>query len=206
MGRRTSIAQVPILGSLLLLFLFSGSSLQAQAVAPLCTPTDYKIVSLAIIAIQCDEDVSHLVGEGQLLDPASGPGKPLVSSIPITPYEEASQWLIFNLAVGSPAMPAGPLQLGKKYTLAVSLHPPAQVSPPGAVPLTLQIETNNTVAVTPAIALSSKNTFEFVSHFAYKGGPGSSCTLQVQDFTGRTETIKAHDCRVPAPVADSAHV
>ncbi len=206
MRRRTSIAQVPILGSLLLLFLFSGSCLQAQAVAPLCTPTDYKIVSLAIIAIQCDEDVSHLVGEGQLLDPASGPGKPLVSSIPVTPYEEASQWLIFNLGAGSPAMLAGPLQLGKKYTLSVSLHPAGQVSPPGTTPLTLQIEMNNTVAVTPAIALSSKNTFEFVSHFAYKAGPGSSCTLQVQDFSGRTETIRAHDCRVPAPVADSPHV
>ncbi len=206
MGRRTSIAQVPILGSLLLLFLFSGSCLQAQAVAPLCTPTDYKIVSLAIIAIQCDEDVSHLVGEGQLLDPASGPGKPLLSSIPVTPYEEASQWLIFNLGAGSPAMLAGPLQLGKKYTLSVSLHPAGQVSPPGTTPLTLQIEMNNTVAVTPAIALSSKNTFEFVSHFAYKAGPGSSCTLQVQDFSGRTETIRAHDCRVPAPVADSPHV
>jgi len=103
-------------------------------------------------------------------------------------------------------MPAGALQLGKKYTLAVSLHPPGQVSPPGAAPVTLQIEMNNTVAVTPAIALSSKNTFEFVSHFAYKAGPGSSCTLQVQDFSGRAQTIKAHDCRVPAPVADSAHL
>jgi hypothetical protein len=195
-----------MLGSLFLFSLFSGSPVNAQTAGPLCTPTDYKIVSLAIIAIQCDEDVSHLVGEGQLLDAASGPGKPLVSSIPVTPYEGASQWLILDLGAGSPAMPGGPLQLGKKYTLAVSLHLPGQASSPGAAPLTSQIETNNTVAVSPAIALSSKNTFEFVSHFAYKPGPGSSCALQVEDFSGRTQTIKAYDCRVPAPIADSAHV
>ncbi len=107
MRRRTSITHVPTFGSLFLLFVSSGSCLHAQTVAPLCTPTDYKIVSLAIITIQCDEDVSQLVGEAQLLDAASGPGKPLVSSIPVTPYEEATQWLILNLGAGSPAMPAG---------------------------------------------------------------------------------------------------
>src|SRR5260370_13554647 len=134
MTRRTSITHVPTFGSLFLLFVSSGSCLHAQTVAPLCTPTDYKIVSLAIITIQCDEDVSQLVGEAQLLDAASGPGKPLVSSIPVTPYEEATQWLILNLGPGRPALPAGPLQLGKKYTVAVSPHPPGQASSPGVAP------------------------------------------------------------------------
>ena len=97
MKLRTSVTHVPILGTLFVLLLSFGSSLHAQTPSPLCTPTDYKIVSLAIIAIQCDEDVSHLVGEAQLLDPASGPGKPLVSSIPVTPYEGASQWLALDL-------------------------------------------------------------------------------------------------------------
>jgi hypothetical protein len=206
MKPRTSITHVSILGSVFVLLLSSGSSLRAQTTAPLCTPTDYKMVSLAIITIQCDEDVSHLVGEAQLLDAVSGPGKPLVSAIPVAPYEGASQWLTLDLAAGSPAISGGPLQLGKKYTLAISLHPPGQTSPPGTAPVTSQIEASNTVAVAPAIALSSKNTFEFVSHFAYKAGPGSSCTLQVEDFSGRTQTIKARDCRVPAPVVDAAHI
>ena len=206
MKPRTSLKHIPILGSLFVLLLSSGSALHAQTAAALCTPSDYKIVSLAIIAIQCDEDVSHLVGEAQLLDPASGPGKPVVSSIPVAPYKGASQWLTIDLGAGSPPVPGGPLQLGKKYTLAVSLHPPGLPSPPGTPPFTSQIETNSTVAVAPAIALSSKNKFEFVSHFAYKAGPGSLCTLQVEDFTGRTQTIKAHDCRVPAPVADPTRV
>ena len=70
----------------------------------------------------CDEDVSKLTGEGQLLDPALGPGKPVVISIPITPYKGASQWLILDLTAGSPAMPAGPLELGKKYTLIFPSH------------------------------------------------------------------------------------
>ena len=59
--------------------------------------------------MQCDEDVSKLTGEDQLLDPALGPGKPVVISIPITPYKGANQWLILDLTAGSPAMPAGPL-------------------------------------------------------------------------------------------------
>lgn len=206
MKPRISIRHVPILGRLFVLLLISGTALHAQAPAPLCTPTDYKIISLAIIAIQCDEDVSLLVGEAQLLDSAAGPGKPLVSSIPVAPYQGASQWLTLNLGAGSPSIPDGPLQLGKKYTLAVSLHPAGQTPTPGTIPVTSQIETNNTVAVAPAIALSNKNTFEFVSHFAYKAGPGSLCTLQVEDFAGRTQAVKAHDCRLPAPVADPAHV
>lgn len=107
-----------------------GAVAHSQA-HPLCTQTDYRIVSFGLIAVQCDEDVSQLTGEGQLLDPTSGPGKPLVSSIPITPYEGASQWLILDLTAGNPAVPAGPLQMGKKYTLALTLHHVGGAAPSG---------------------------------------------------------------------------
>lgn len=182
-----------------------GAVAHSQA-NPLCTQTDYRIVSFGLIAVQCDEDVSQLTGEGQLLDPTSGPGKPLVSSIPITPYEGASQWLILDLTAGNPAVPAGPLQMGKKYTLALTLRPVGGAAPSGTPATTVSVEMNNTVTLTPAVSLSSANTFEFSSHFAYGVGPGPSCTLQVEDFNGRTTDIKAHACRIPAPVKDPSHV
>jgi hypothetical protein len=164
------------------------------------------VVSLKIVVVQCDEDVSQLIGEGQLLDSASGPANPLVSSIPVTPYQGATQWLILDIGAGKAAGGTPSLQMAKKYTLAVTLHPSAAPAPAGTPPLTVPIELTNTVSVAPAISLSNKNAYEYVSHLAYKAAPSSSCSLQVEDFSGRTETIKAKECRVPAPVADSTKV
>jgi hypothetical protein len=187
------------------LSLCSGGSAHSQA-NPLCTQTDYKIVSFGLIAVQCDEDVSQLTGEGQLLDPTSGPAKPLVSSIPITPYEGASQWLILELSAGIPAIPTGPLQMGKKYTLALTLHPLGGAAPSGTPATTFGVEMSNTVTVAPTVSLSNTNTFEFSSHLAFGLGPGPSCTLHVEDFNGRTMDIKAHACKIPAPVSDPSHL
>lgn len=181
--------------------LLESSSVRADTPA-LCTEIDYKVAAPTVIAVQCDEDdVSGFVGAGKVYDWASGPGTPLPVDIAVTPYPKARKWLILELKPASSSAPPVSLQLAKKYKVVISLHPPAESVGVGATPTTFDLEMSNTVVVSPAIALSAKNSFEFVSHFAYKTGPNSSsCTLQVEDFSGKTKAIKAHDCTVPAPI------
>jgi hypothetical protein len=167
----------------------------------LCTPMDYKIVSASLIAVLCSEDVSHVGGTGQIYESGSPTMTPLPIDIAIIPYPEALQWLVLTLtSAGATASPRL-VQHGKKYKLILTLGLQGQPLDPKIPATAVEIDVSNTVVVNPALALSRKNTFEFVSHLGFKQAP--ACSLQVQDFSGQTKTIGVHDCRLPAQVPAS---
>lgn len=199
-GRLTVVFGLVVVG------LFIVPSVQADTPPP-CKEIDYKIPTPMLIVVKCEEkDLSGFVGSGQLYDSSSGLNAPLPVDISVIPYPGAVKWLILELKPPSPSAPPFSLQLGKKYKIVLLLHRPGESVAPNAPPTAFDLEMSNTVVVSPATAVSSKDQYEFVSHFAYKSGPDGPCSLQVEDFSGKTETLKAHDCRVPAPIPDPTTV
>lgn len=185
---------------------FVFSSARADSPAP-CKEDDYKIPTPTLIAVKCEEkDVSGFVGTGQLYDSSTALTTPLRVDVQVTPYPNAREWLILELKPQIASAPPFSLQPGKKYKVVILLHPLAIPVAADATPTTFDLELSNTVVISPAIAISSKGQFEFVSHFAYKSGPEGSCTLQVEDFSGKTATLNAHDCTVRAPIPDPTKV
>jgi hypothetical protein len=189
-----------------LVTLFANPSARADTPAP-CKEADYKIATPTLIAVKCEEmDVSGFVGTGQLYDSPSALNTPLAVDIEVTPYPKARKWLIVKLKPQSASAPPFSLQPGKKYKVVLLLHRPMESFAADATPTPFDLDMSNTVVMSPAIAVSSKDQYEFLSHFAYKSGPEGPCTLQVQDFSGKTEALKAHDCTVRAPIPDATRV
>jgi hypothetical protein len=168
---------------------------------PPCTATDYKVAAPAVVALLCDEDdVSGVVGAGKLYDWPGALNTPLPVEITVTPYPNAIQWLILELKQTSPSAPPFSLQPGKKYKVVLLLHRVNESVAADATPTAFDLEMNNTVVMSAAMSLSEKGKWEFVSHLAYKSGPDGPCTLQVEDFSGKTESLRAHSCRVRAAI------
>lgn len=189
-----------------LVTLFASPSTRADTPAP-CKETDYRIATPSLIAMRCEEkDVSGLVGTGKLYDSASAFTAPIPVDIKVTPYPDAREWLILELKPPSESAPQFFLQPRKKYKVVLSLHRPMESFAADAMPTTFDLDMSNTVVVSPLLAVSSQGQYEFVSHFAYKSGPDGACTLQVQDFSGRTNTLKASQCQVRAPIPDRGNV
>ncbi len=192
--------------ALALVVLLGTPVLRADTPAP-CTVTDYKVAAPTLVAVLCDEDdVSGLVGAGKLYDWPGALNTPLPADIRVTPYPKAIQWLILELKpVGSSAPPFS-LQVGKKYKVILALHRSTEAVTSDAIPTTFDLEMTNTVPMSAALSLSEEGKWEFVSHLAYKSGPEGPCTLQVEDFSGTTETLKADGCRVAAAIPDPKKV
>ena len=165
---------------------------------PVCTEVDYKVVSSTLMAVLCSEDVSGSGGTGQLYESGALTVKPLPITIHVTPYPEAIQWLVLSLEPATGTTAPTFLQYGKKYKVVLALGSRSQPPDSRIPPTAFDIDVSNTVVVNPAAALSRKNTFEFISHVGFK--QTSVCSLQVQDFSGRTKTIRVHDCRLRAPI------
>ena len=192
--------------SLIFVLAFRGASHASGELPAPCKEADYKIATPSLIAVKCEEkDVSGLVGTGQLYDSAMGLSVP-AANVSVFPYPAARKWFVLQLtSVQSPATPFL-LQAGKKYKLSLLLHDAQKPAAPNTTPTTFDLDVSNTVAVSPAIAVSSKNQYEFVSHIAYKKGPDGACQLQVQDFDGKTTLLGAHDCTLPAPISDPTRI
>ena len=180
------------------LLLFTSTVEMLAQNRPVCTEVDYKVVSSTLMAVLCSEDVSGLGGTGQLYESGTLTVTPLPITIHVTPYPEAIQWLVLSLEPATGTTTPTFLQSGKKYKVVLALGSQRQLPDPRIPPTAFDIDVSNTVVVNPAAALSRKNTFEFVSHVGFK--QTSVCSLQVQDFSGRTKIIGVHDCRLRAPV------
>ncbi|MBV9181033.1 MAG: hypothetical protein JO356_06965 [Acidobacteria bacterium] len=185
---------------------FLGVSYASGEVPAACKETDFKIATPNLIAIKCEEnDVSGLVGTGQMYDSAMGLSVS-AANVSVFPYPAARKWLVLQLSsVRAPAAPFS-LQWGKKYKLSLLLHDAQKPIAPDITPTTFDLDVSNTVVVSPAIAVSSKNQYEFISHIAYKKGPNGLCHLQVEDYAGKTILLAAHDCTVPAAISDQAKI
>jgi len=191
--------------ALALAVLFGTPALRADTPAP-CTVSDYKVAAPTLVAVLCDEDdVSDLVGTGKLYDWPGSLNTPLPADIRVTPYPEAIQWLILELKPLASSAPFS-LQLGKKYKVVLALHRSTEALAPDVAPTTFDLEMTNTVPMGAALSLSEQGKWEFVSHLAYKSGPEGPCTLQVEDFNGMTESLKAGGCRVAAAIPDTKKV
>jgi hypothetical protein len=187
--------------ALYLSWMFLGLNCLALAeVAPVCKEVDYKVATPKLLALKCEEgNVSNLAGNGVVYDLAQGPNAPLPVNIATLPYPGANKWLILHLTSSNSSTPVS-LDLGKKYKFVLSLQRSGQPVPPDLSPTSFEVEMSNSVVMSPAVAVSSSNLYEFVSHFAYKGGPDGLCTLQVEDFNGKTTDLRAKDCIVRAPI------
>lgn len=185
--------------------LFASPAARADTTA-LCKEVDYKIATPTLIAVKCEEkDVSGFIGTGQLYDSPSPLNAPLAVDVEVIPYPGAREWLVLELTPASPSTPRFSLQPAKKYKVVFFLHRPSESAAADATPTAFDLDMSNTVVMSPVDAVSSKGKYEFVSHLAYKHGPGTLCTLQVEDFSERLQRLKATDCTVPAPI-DSTKV
>lgn len=187
---------------LILTILTQLTSGATGATAP-CSLVDYKIVSLRLLAVSCKEsDVSQLIGSGAIYESSGTVGfDALPVDVAVTAYPGASEWLIVRLTQHDSHITTPPLQAGKKYKLALDLHPQAVLNPTSEPPAVIDIDVSNTVTVAPALAVRNAGTFEFVSHMGYRSAlPEDKCQLQVEKFDGKLTMVNARQCRVPAPI------